>query len=84
MLIGSIAALMHGVGMPSTMIIFGDTVDTLIIGTTSSNLTMAERNQDLEEKMSKQAYYYLIIAAGVMLTTYIQVCMVLCSSNTHR
>lgn len=56
------------------MLIFGDTIDTLISGTVNhSNQTMAQRNTKLEDEMSEQAYYYLIVSAGILLTTYIQV-----------
>ncbi|XP_065187026.1 ATP-dependent translocase ABCB1-like [Sycon ciliatum] len=72
---GSLMACAHGVGLPSVMIIFGDTVQSLLTGT--QNETLSEEQQQvlfnqLEDELTTQAYYYLAIAAGVWLATYLQ------------
>ena len=79
MIIGSIMALLHGVGTPSLMLIFGDTLDSIITNAqlinalNSTDPRRAQFNRDLENDMEEQAGYYAMVGSGVLIVTYIQV-----------
>ena len=68
-------ACAHGVGLPAVMIIFGDTVQSLVTNTQEGNFTREQEDMffsDLEDQLSLQAAYYCGMAGGVWLTTYLQ------------
>lgn len=76
--LGSLFAAIHGIGLPSIMIIFGDTIQSLVDSTmentsNGSNQTGGVQFVDLENELTLQAYYYLAIGGGVWFTTYLQV-----------
>ncbi|XP_069815586.1 ATP-dependent translocase ABCB1-like isoform X2 [Dendropsophus ebraccatus] len=74
MLVGTIAAVAHGTGLPLMMIVFGDMTDTFV--DTGKNMTadaMINASHQLEEKMTTYAYYYTGIGFAVLLAGYIQV-----------
>ena len=77
MIFGSFSAAVHGVALPSVMIIFGDTVQSLVTGTTQNDSASPADEQfffdQLEDELTTQAYYYCGMAAGVLLFTYLQV-----------
>ncbi|KFV81292.1 Multidrug resistance protein 1, partial [Struthio camelus australis] len=78
MIVGTVLAIAHGTSLPVVMIIFGDMTDSFV---TSGNTTLPENILvnfssvilgKLEEDMTRYAYYYSGIAAGVLLAAYIQ------------
>ncbi|XP_054241150.1 ATP-dependent translocase ABCB1 isoform X2 [Indicator indicator] len=79
MLLGTLLAVAHGSSLPITMIIFGDMTDSFV-GTGNASVTedtippnvTEEILNKLEEDMTRYAYYYCGIAAGVLLAAYIQ------------
>uniref|UniRef100_A0A2K6CD09 ATP binding cassette subfamily B member 4 n=1 Tax=Macaca nemestrina TaxID=9545 RepID=A0A2K6CD09_MACNE len=83
MVVGTLAAIIHGAGLPLMMLVFGDMTDTfanagnlealLSNNTNSSNITDTGPVMNLEEDMTRYAYYYSGIGAGVLVAAYIQV-----------
>ncbi|XP_045050221.2 ATP-dependent translocase ABCB1 [Desmodus rotundus] len=84
MLLGTVSAIIHGAGLPLTMLIFGDMTDSFANAEKFRNMTFANMtNQSmfnhtdffvkLEEDMTTYAYYYSAIGAGVLVAAYIQV-----------
>uniref|UniRef100_H0VLE6 ATP binding cassette subfamily B member 1 n=1 Tax=Cavia porcellus TaxID=10141 RepID=H0VLE6_CAVPO len=79
MVLGTLAAIIHGAALPLLMLVFGDMTDTFVngSGTNSSNasstLDKISGPDNLEEKMTTYAYYYSGIGAGVLIAAYIQV-----------
>ncbi|XP_074196785.1 ATP-dependent translocase ABCB1 isoform X2 [Rhinolophus sinicus] len=83
MLLGSLAAMIHGAGLPLTMLVFGDMTDAFANAGKSQNLTYTNMTNaslinitydfNLEEEMTTYAYYYTGIGAGVLVAAYIQV-----------
>uniref|UniRef100_A0A8D2NMS6 Phosphatidylcholine translocator ABCB4 n=1 Tax=Zosterops lateralis melanops TaxID=1220523 RepID=A0A8D2NMS6_ZOSLA len=78
MILGTVVAVAHGSSLPIAMIIFGDMTDSFVAsgdtnftGDSLMNFT-AEMLHKLEEDMTRYAYYYSGIAAGVLLAAYIQ------------
>ncbi|XP_041322342.1 ATP-dependent translocase ABCB1 isoform X2 [Pyrgilauda ruficollis] len=78
MILGTLLAIAHGSSLPFAMIIFGDMTDSFVAsgdtnftGNISMNFT-SEMLHKLEEDMTRYAYYYSGIAAGVLLAAYIQ------------
>nr|XP_003475021.2 multidrug resistance protein 1-like [Cavia porcellus] len=81
MVLGTLAAVIHGTALPLMMLVFGDMTDSFSNAgsSISSNIT----NQSvinktlifrlLEEEMTIYAYYYTGIGAGVLIAAYIQV-----------
>ncbi|KAM7316115.1 hypothetical protein ACRRTK_024795 [Alexandromys fortis] len=80
MLVGTLAAIIHGVALPLMMLVFGDMTDTFAnVGNMPPNFTdeIAYNASDilssLEDEMTTYAYYYTGIGAGVLIVAYIQV-----------
>ncbi|KAM9304344.1 ATP-dependent translocase ABCB1-like [Morus bassanus] len=74
MIIGTLMAIAHGSSLPVAMIIFGDMTDSFVASGDSNfpeNSSSAFLRK-LEEDMTRYAYYYSAIAAGVLLGAYIQ------------
>uniref|UniRef100_A0A8U7MUG3 ATP-binding cassette sub-family B member 5 n=1 Tax=Corvus moneduloides TaxID=1196302 RepID=A0A8U7MUG3_CORMO len=78
MILGTLLAVAHGSSLPFAMIIFGDMTDSFVIsgdtnftGNFSMNFTH-DMFEKLEEDMTRYAYYYSGIAAGVLLAAYVQ------------
>ncbi|CAN8184975.1 unnamed protein product [Coccothraustes coccothraustes] len=78
MILGTLLAVAHGSSLPFAMIIFGDMTDSFVAsgdtnftGNVSMNITSEMLNK-LEEDMTRYAYYYSGIAAGVLLAAYCQ------------
>ncbi|XP_032926696.1 ATP-dependent translocase ABCB1 [Catharus ustulatus] len=84
MLLGTLLAIAHGSSLPIAMKIFGDMTDSFITpgnftGNFSSdelkNLSMnstSDMLNQLEENMTRYAYYYSGIAVGVLIAAYVQ------------
>lgn len=81
MLVGTLAAIIHGVALPLMMLVFGDMTDTFAnAGNISPNMTnesgygnVSDILSGLEDEMTTYAYYYTGIGAGVLIVAYIQV-----------
>uniref|UniRef100_A0A8C3GPQ2 Phosphatidylcholine translocator ABCB4 n=1 Tax=Cairina moschata TaxID=8855 RepID=A0A8C3GPQ2_CAIMO len=79
MIFGTLMAIAHGTSLPIVMIIFGDMTDSFVtsgntgsIGNDSEVTPPPEFLSKLEEDMTRYAYYYSAIAAGVLVAAYIQ------------
>ncbi|XP_050564999.1 ATP-dependent translocase ABCB1-like [Cygnus atratus] len=79
MIFGTLLAIAHGSSLPIVMIIFGDMTDgfvnaanTNLTGKNMGHYSSAEILGGLEENMTRYAYYYSAIAAGVLVAAYIQ------------
>ncbi|XP_047550293.1 ATP-dependent translocase ABCB1 isoform X3 [Lutra lutra] len=84
MLMGTMAAIIHGAALPLMMLVFGDMIDsfanagipgniTFINTTNGSNPNEPSFINILEAEMTTYAYYYSGIGAGVLVAAYIQV-----------
>ncbi|XP_010634777.1 phosphatidylcholine translocator ABCB4 isoform X2 [Fukomys damarensis] len=79
MCLGTVMAVAHGSGLPLMMIVFGDMADKFI--NTDGNfsfpvnfsLSQLNPGRILEEEMTRYAYYYSGLGAGVLVAAYIQV-----------
>ncbi|XP_027754516.1 multidrug resistance protein 1 isoform X1 [Empidonax traillii] len=80
MVIGTTLAVVHGSALPIAMIIFGDMTDSFVASEdfNFTGLNISEMNftseilEKLEEDMTRYAYYYCGIGAGVLLAAYLQ------------
>ncbi|KAL6034361.1 hypothetical protein STEG23_030529, partial [Scotinomys teguina] len=77
MLVGTLAAIIHGIALPLMMLVFGDMTDSFAsvgnILPNATNQTGYNNSHNLEEEMTTYAYYYTGIGAGVLIVAYIQV-----------
>uniref|UniRef100_A0A5F9D008 ATP binding cassette subfamily B member 1 n=1 Tax=Oryctolagus cuniculus TaxID=9986 RepID=A0A5F9D008_RABIT len=83
MVVGTLAAIIHGAALPLMMLVFGDMTDSFsnpgnmipanITNLNMSNISASEIYKHLEEEMTTYAYYYSGIGAGVLVAAYIQV-----------
>lgn len=79
MFLGTIMAVAHGSGLPLMMIVFGEMTDKFVNTTGnfsfSVNFSLSQLNPGriLEEEMTRYAYYYSGLGAGVLVAAYIQV-----------
>uniref|UniRef100_A0A8D2CWV4 P-type phospholipid transporter n=1 Tax=Sciurus vulgaris TaxID=55149 RepID=A0A8D2CWV4_SCIVU len=79
MFCGTIMAIAHGSGLPLMMIVFGEMTDKFV--NTNGNfsfpvnfsLSLINPGRILEEEMTRYAYYYSGLGAGVLVAAYIQV-----------
>ncbi|XP_004582336.2 ATP-dependent translocase ABCB1 isoform X2 [Ochotona princeps] len=80
MVVGTLAAIIHGAALPLMMLVFGEMTDSFsnagsaIPGNGSfPNISMSEIYAELEKNMTRYAYYYTGIGAGVLIAAYIQI-----------
>ncbi|EHA97327.1 Multidrug resistance protein 3, partial [Heterocephalus glaber] len=79
MCLGTIMAVAHGSGLPLMMIVFGDMTDKFVNADGNFsfpvNFSLSQLNPGriLEEEMTRYAYYYSGLGAGVLVAAYIQV-----------
>uniref|UniRef100_A0A8C9QQL5 ATP binding cassette subfamily B member 1 n=1 Tax=Spermophilus dauricus TaxID=99837 RepID=A0A8C9QQL5_SPEDA len=78
MVLGTLAAIVHGAALPAMMLVFGDMTDTFanfgnLIPENFTSGADFKLNISLEEEMTTYAYYYSGIGAGVLVAAYIQV-----------
>ncbi|KAM5187674.1 ATP-dependent translocase ABCB1 isoform 1-T2 [Callospermophilus lateralis] len=78
MVLGTLAAIVHGAALPAMMLVFGDMTDTFanfgnLIPENFTGGADFKLNISLEEEMTTYAYYYSGIGAGVLVAAYIQV-----------
>ncbi|XP_030163747.1 phosphatidylcholine translocator ABCB4 isoform X5 [Lynx canadensis] len=79
MSLGTVMAIAHGSGLPLMMIVFGQMTDKFV--DTAGNfsfpvnfsLSTLNPGRILEEEMTRYAYYYSGLGAGVLVAAYIQV-----------
>ncbi|XP_075414576.1 phosphatidylcholine translocator ABCB4 [Tenrec ecaudatus] len=79
MSLGTLMAIAHGSGLPLMMIVFGQMTDSFVH--TAGNfsfpvnfsLSLLNPGIILEEEMTRYAYYYSGLGAGVLVAAYIQV-----------
>ncbi|KYO26618.1 multidrug resistance protein 1-like [Alligator mississippiensis] len=81
--LGTVMAILHGISLPLMMIIFGDMTDSFVkpgIESNPGNFSLGNisagnysRYENLEEDMTRHAYYYSGIGAGVLFAAYMQV-----------
>ncbi|XP_015263372.1 PREDICTED: multidrug resistance protein 1-like [Gekko japonicus] len=74
MVLGTCFAAIHGAALPVMMIIFGDMTDSFVAsgipkGNNSENITV-DPPETLQEQMTRYAYYYSGIGAGVLAVAY--------------
>uniref|UniRef100_A0A8C6RDM7 Multidrug resistance protein 1 n=1 Tax=Nannospalax galili TaxID=1026970 RepID=A0A8C6RDM7_NANGA len=67
MLIGTLAAIIHGIALPLMMLVFGDMTDSF------ANVGNFPENTTIASKYCLYAYYYTGIGAGVLIVAYVQV-----------
>ncbi|XP_005388031.1 PREDICTED: multidrug resistance protein 1 [Chinchilla lanigera] len=74
MVLGALAAVIHGAALPLMMLVFGDMTDSFA---SAGNISLSENNtgifSSLEDEMTIYAYYYTGIGAGVLIAAYVQV-----------
>ncbi|XP_075067982.1 ATP-dependent translocase ABCB1 isoform X5 [Mixophyes fleayi] len=80
MLVGTVAAMAHGAGLPLMMLVFGGMTDSFVeAGKNMTEEGMINASNipievvDLEEQMTTYAYYYTAIGFGVLLAAYIEI-----------
>ncbi|XP_006170546.3 multidrug resistance protein 1 [Tupaia chinensis] len=82
MVVGTLAAMAHGAALPLMMLVFGEMTDSfanpgkyshLDEGGTPNTAHNNTTSFSLEEEMTRYAYYYSGIGAGVLVAAYIQV-----------
>ncbi|XP_004851267.1 multidrug resistance protein 1-like [Heterocephalus glaber] len=82
MLLGTLAAVIHGSAFPLMMLVLGDMTDSFADAGSSvppniTNLNLSDFTTEiykrLEEQMTTYAYYYSGIGAGVLIAAYIQI-----------
>nr|XP_020843129.1 multidrug resistance protein 1 isoform X2 [Phascolarctos cinereus] len=79
MVLGTVAALVHGAGLPLMMLIFGDMTDSFAnmgnANLTALNMSGSSENvfENLEAEMTTYALYYTGLGFGVLVASYVQV-----------
>ncbi|XP_042540641.1 phosphatidylcholine translocator ABCB4 isoform X2 [Dipodomys spectabilis] len=79
MFLGTIMAIAHGSGLPLMMIVFGEMTDKFVNNAgnfslpVNFSLSMLNPGRILEEEMTRYAYYYSGLGAGVLVAAYVQV-----------
>ncbi|KAM6152196.1 ATP-dependent translocase ABCB1-like [Erethizon dorsatum] len=81
MVLGTLAAVIHGTALPLMMLVFGEMTDSFSNAGNSISSNMTNQSvinktlifRHLEEEMTTYAYYYTGIGAGVLIAAYIQV-----------
>ncbi|XP_053119930.1 ATP-dependent translocase ABCB1 isoform X2 [Hemicordylus capensis] len=80
MILGTVFAALHGAALPVMMVVFGIMTDSFVGSahkvipvniTTFLNSTFP--NSTLEDEMTRYAYYYSGLGAGVLLAAYVQI-----------
>ncbi|NWI87161.1 MDR1 protein, partial [Pitta sordida] len=69
---GTLLAIVHGSCLPIAMTIFGDMTDSFVASGNATSTETSEILHNLEKEMTRYAYYYSAIAAGVLLAAYSQ------------
>ncbi|KAM4026720.1 ATP-dependent translocase ABCB1 isoform 1-T1 [Anomaloglossus baeobatrachus] len=74
MLVGTLAAMIHGAGLPLMMLVFGEMTDSFVdYGKDMTLEQMINASIKFQEDMTTYSYYYSGLGFGVLLAGYIQV-----------
>nr|XP_009929666.1 PREDICTED: ATP-binding cassette sub-family B member 5 [Opisthocomus hoazin] len=80
MVVGLIAAVANGVGLPLMVIVFGEMTNSFVLSGVKSNMSEVNSSScpsipgiDIEAEMTKFAYYYVGIGCAVLILSTIQV-----------
>ncbi|XP_069770399.1 ATP-dependent translocase ABCB1 isoform X2 [Narcine bancroftii] len=77
MVLGSVAAIIHGTALPLMVIVFGDMTDSFVhhgfVKNLTGNSTLNVTEETLEEQMTRFSYYYVGIGAGVLIVAFMQI-----------
>ncbi|XP_078283932.1 ATP-dependent translocase ABCB1-like [Rhinoraja longicauda] len=80
MVLGSVAAIIHGFAMPLMIIVFGELVDSFVNDAIMKNVTANSTlnatgnfTETLEEQMTRFSYYYVVAGGGVLIAAFIQI-----------
>ncbi|XP_063308549.1 ATP-dependent translocase ABCB1-like [Pelobates fuscus] len=78
MLVGTIAAITHGAGLPLMMLVFGDMTNSFVSegkdkARNDSGATLINATDTLQDQMTVFAYYYTGLGFAVLLASYIQI-----------
>ncbi|XP_029414181.1 multidrug resistance protein 2 isoform X2 [Nannospalax galili] len=83
MVLGTLAAIIHGTALPLLMLVFGSMTDSFtkaennippnITNQSEVNRLQILNKSSLEEDVARYAYYYTGIGAGVLIVAYMQV-----------
>ncbi|XP_078273190.1 ATP-dependent translocase ABCB1-like isoform X1 [Rhinoraja longicauda] len=80
MVLGSVAAIIHGFAMPLMIIVFGEMTDSFVLDALMKNITAnstlnatADFTETLEEQMTRFSYYYVGLGAGVLIAAFMQI-----------
>ncbi|XP_075072541.1 ATP-dependent translocase ABCB1-like [Mixophyes fleayi] len=100
MILGVIASLACGTGLPLMIIVFGEMTDAFVHSGNAINITAPNNTNiddgachaqylggfDIEAEMTRYAYYYVAIGCGVLILSFLQVWTFLLSAarQTHR
>ncbi|XP_072010351.1 ATP-dependent translocase ABCB1 isoform X1 [Engystomops pustulosus] len=74
MVVGTIASMAHGAGLPLMMLVFGDMTDSFVEFEKNATLEqMINASVQFQEQMSTYAYYYTGLGFAVLLAGYIEI-----------
>ncbi|XP_053569971.1 ATP-dependent translocase ABCB1 [Bombina bombina] len=80
MIFGTLAAIIHGAGLPLMMLVFGEMTDSFVFsGKPTENFTfenvinMTDPLATLQHNMTTYAYYYTGMGFGVLIAGYLQI-----------
>ncbi|XP_075067977.1 ATP-dependent translocase ABCB1 isoform X2 [Mixophyes fleayi] len=74
MFVGTVAAMIHGAGLPLMMLVFGEMTDSFVnVGKNATLEGLINASRELEEQMTTYAYYYTGLGFGMLLAGYIQI-----------
>ncbi|XP_072010354.1 ATP-dependent translocase ABCB1 isoform X3 [Engystomops pustulosus] len=74
MVVGTIAAMAHGAGLPLMMLVFGDMTDSFVdFGKNVTLEEMINASIKFQNQMSTYAYYYTGLGFAVLLAGYVQI-----------
>nr|XP_060638307.1 ATP-dependent translocase ABCB1 [Anolis sagrei ordinatus] len=94
MLMGTLLAAVHGSALPLMMIVFGDMTDSFVTSGSLPTVNLTDEMESLLKKemgdmlqknMTRYAYYYSGIGAGVLVAAYIEIaCWTLAAGRQVR
>ncbi|XP_055511581.1 ATP-binding cassette, sub-family B (MDR/TAP), member 4 [Leucoraja erinacea] len=80
MVLGSVAAIIHGIALPLMVIVFGEMTDSFVHDGLMKNITAnstlnvtGDFTETLEEQMTRFSYYYSGIGGGAFIAAFMQI-----------
>ncbi|KAM3929583.1 ATP-dependent translocase ABCB1 [Leptodactylus fuscus] len=74
MLLGTVAAMAHGAGLPLMMLVFGEMTDSFVdFGRNMTYEEIINASMAFQDQMSTYAYYYTGLGFAVLVAGYIQI-----------